>query len=322
MMNNLDLILDQAFQAYNTKDFLQAETLCRQVLSAQPNHGDALFLMGLIAYVSSSFEPAIEFLFQAVKAYPQIENYRLTLASVLQKQGRLNEALNHYQKCPNHPMGLTQQGFIYLQKNQGDFAKSAFDKALTLNPDLPEARLGLALYHGDLAAIKQIAEQTDLPDAWYYLAKKYLQDNSPESALTAIDKTGLGEGTYIVEKGVILEKLNRLDEALKIYQQAATLLPYCADIWANQANIFRHQGNLAAAEDYYKRALAQDKDHIAARHNLADLMACQGRIAEALEQYRTVLSHSPNYIPSLYNLAAILEKNNGLMVSSATSAEK
>ena len=130
MMNNLDLILDEAFSLYNAGQIEQAEDLTRQVLNAEPSHGDALFLLGLIAYQSGALEPAADLLFQAVKLYPDIENYTLTLASVLQKQGRLDEALTHYEKFPNNPKGLAQRGFIYLLKNQKDFANSAFKKAL------------------------------------------------------------------------------------------------------------------------------------------------------------------------------------------------
>ena len=66
-MNNLDLILDEAFSLYNAGQIEQAEDLTRQVLNAEPSHGDALFLLGLIAYQSGALEPAADLLFQAVK---------------------------------------------------------------------------------------------------------------------------------------------------------------------------------------------------------------------------------------------------------------
>ena len=308
MTNNWDIVLDQAFAAYNTGDFPHAEGLCREVLSAEPNHGDALFLMGLIAYRSGALEPAIDLMFRAVQSYPDIDNYRLTLASFLQKQGRLDEALTQYQKCPNHPMGLAQQGFIYLQKNQNDLGVKAFHRASELSPKLPEARLGLAITDQDLPTLKQVAEETNLPDAWYYLARLYQQKEEWNLALKAIEKTGLEQASYCLNQGIIYEHLEQWDEALKAYKKASELEPYTPEPWANQANIFRRQGDWAAAEHYYKRALAQDKDYIPARHNLADLMTRGDRVAEALEQYRTILSQNPNYEPALYNLAVILER--------------
>ena len=308
MMNNLDLILDEAFSLYNAGQIEQAEDLTRQVLNAEPSHGDALFLLGLIAYQSGALEPAADLLFQAVKLYPDIENYTLTLASVLQKQGRLDEALTHYEKFPNNPKGLAQRGFIYLLKNQKDFANSAFKKALEFNPELAEARLGKALLDDNITSLEKTANETNLPDAWYYLARHYRENNHFKKALNAIDKTGLGQGAYLLEKGVILEALNRLDDAVLTYRLAQEKYPYNADILANQANIFMHQGDFRSAEDYYKRALAHDSDNISARHNLADLMFKQERMAEALENYRILLTKHPNNIPALYNLAIILER--------------
>ena len=308
MKNNWDIVLDQAFSAYNTDDLPRAEALCREVLSAEPNHGDALFLMGCIAYRSGAMEPAVDLLFRAVQSYPKIEKYRLTLASFLQKQGRLAEALTQYQKCSDHPMGVTQQGFIYLQQKRFDLATDAFHKALTLCPTLPEARLGIAVIHQDLTELNQIARETDLPDAWYHLSRLYQNNSRWEEALNAIRKTGLGLGSYCLEEGVIFEHLNQWDKALEAYKKAAELEPYSPEPWTNQANIFRHRGDLAAAEHYYQRALAQDKNYIPARHNLADLMVCADRLAEGLEQYRVVLTQNPNYVPALYNLAVVLER--------------
>lgn len=308
MMSNLDIILDEAFSLYNGGQIEQAEDLTRQVLNAEPSHGDALFLLGLIAFQSGALEPAADLLFQAVKLYPDIENYTLTLASVLQKQGRLDEALTHYEKFPDNPKGLAQRGFIYLLKKQEDFARSAFKKALELMPSLAEAKLGLALVEKDIKSLEKTAQETNLPDAWYYLAKHYRENGHFKKALNAIDKTGLGQGAYLLEKGVILESLNRLEDALLIYRQAQEKSPYNADILANQANIFMHQGDFRSAEDYYKRALAHDSDNISARHNLADLMFKQERMAEALENYRILLTKHPNNIPALYNLAIVLER--------------
>jgi tetratricopeptide (TPR) repeat protein len=188
MTSNLDIILDEAFSFYNAGQFDQAEDLTRQVLSAEPNHGDALFLLGLIAFQSDALEPASDILFQAVKLYPNIENYTMTLASVLQKQERLAEALTYYEKFPNNPQGLAQRGFIYLLKNQQDFAKSAFKKALEYCPDLAEASLGMALLEDDLTSLEKTAKTSNIPDAWYYLGRACHKLERNDEAIAAYTK--------------------------------------------------------------------------------------------------------------------------------------
>ena len=308
MMNNFDIILDEAFSLYNQGQFDQAESLCRQVISAEPSHGDALFLLGLIAYQSGALEPAADLLFQAVKLYPNIENYTLTLASILQSQNNLDEALGYYKKIPDNPKGQAQQGFIYLSQNKKDLAKDSFQKALLLCPHLPEAELGIALLNQDIKELEKLAKSSNLPDAWFYLARAYRQSGHFKAALNAINKTGLAQPLYLIEKALIYQDLKQYDSAISAYQQASRLSPHNPDIWANQANIFKVRGEFAAAEDYYKRALAQDNTHLTARHNLADLLYQTDRIAESLEQYRTLLLQHPDDISAFYNLAIILEK--------------
>lgn len=317
-MSSLETLLDAAFDAYNQGEFEHAETLARDVLNAEPAHGDALYLLGLIAYRAGALDPAADLLYQAVKLYPDTPSYQLTLASVLQKQGRLDEALSYYDRFPDHPMGRVQAGFIYLLKNQISFAESAFQKALSLQPDLPEAELGLAQcdiqvgrFSDAVARLEKLTDETPLPDALVCLASLYRRLNRTEEALSAVNR-GLAitdNASFEVEKGLILEQSGQPKEALKAYRRAVDLDPYRSDVWANLGNVYHKLNDVAKAEDAYKRALQQDLNYPEAHHNLAVLLYEQSRMTEALEHYRAILSRHPDYLPSLYNLAVIQEEN-------------
>ena len=143
-MNEIDALLDTAFAHYNQGDFETAEEIGRRVLSIEPSHGDGLYLLGLIAFQSGALEPASDLLYQAVKLYPNQDNYALALASVLHRLGRLDEALSFYEKYQNNPAVLAQMGFIYASKGQTEWATSAFHKALELDKTNAEAVVGLA----------------------------------------------------------------------------------------------------------------------------------------------------------------------------------
>ena len=60
-MSTTDQLLDTAFAAYNGGDFDKAEELEREVLTVEANHGDALYLLGLIAFQANALEPAAKF---------------------------------------------------------------------------------------------------------------------------------------------------------------------------------------------------------------------------------------------------------------------
>lgn len=316
-MSSLDVMLNSAFEAYNNGDYEQAEILARDVLNAEPAHGDALYLLGLIAYQANALEPAVDLLYQAVKLYPQVESYQLLLASILQKQGRLDEALSYYDKFPNNPMALSQKGFIYLFKNQDSFAESSFQKALSLQANLSEAVLGCAQSdvrsgHLDEAIfrLEKQVEQIPHPDLLAYLASLYRQKGEPDKALSKINQAIelIDNASFEIEKGLILEQLGRFSEATQAYRTAIDIDPYRADVWTNLGNVYRRVNDVSAAEDAYKRALQQDLNYVEAHHNLAVLLYEQERLPEALEHYRSVLAQHPNYLPSIYNLAVIEEE--------------
>lgn len=308
MTNKIDVFLDQAYAAYNQGHLEKAEALCRDVLAVEPTQGDALLLLGLIAYRSGALEPAAELLYQAVKLYPDIESYRLTLASVLQRQGRLTEALTMYQQVPGNPQGLAQQGFIFLDLGRADDARKAFHQAVNLTPDLPEARLGLALMSDDVQQLQQVAEETHLPDAWYYLARQQAEQGNNDLAEQSLKHVPDGVDTYDILRAVLYARNGKREQAEKIYQDILKRNPYRAEVWCNLADIYRDKGEYAAAEEYYKRALAQNKDDIPARQNLADLLVRQNRLAEALEEYRVLIRINNNDTLTLYNLATVLER--------------
>ena len=317
-MSNIEFSLDTAFQAYNNHQFDMAEDLVREVLTISPTNGDALYLLGLIAYRSGALEPAEKLLYDAVKLYPQHENYALALASVLQKAGRLDEALSFYVKYPENASALAQTGYVYLQKGQNDFALSAFKKSLEKNEYCLPALIGKALIlrqegqHFDaLQALQEIYKIGTDAELEYQLSVQYRLCGQCENALAHIDKALSMEQTasFLNEKGLILEGLKQYDNAQTVYEDAIRFNPYAPDSFANLGNLHLKNENFRRAEDYYKKALALDDDFLNAHHNLAIALCKQGREAEGLEHYRSALLINKNHIPSLYNLAMILEEN-------------
>ena len=76
-MNKIDELLDRAFEAFNSENLRLAETLCREAMAISPTHGDALYLLGLIAYRQKALTVAADLLHEALELYPDISNYQL-----------------------------------------------------------------------------------------------------------------------------------------------------------------------------------------------------------------------------------------------------
>lgn len=316
-MSNLDEMLDRAFFAYNQKEYDEAEDLARQVLTLAPANGDGLYLLGLIASRMGAYEPAEKLLYQAVQLYKDNKQYKLSLGFVLEKQGRLDEALSFYEPYKEDAFVLSEIGFIYLQKGQPDFANSAFDKALSLCKDVLTAYIGKsiilrrqdkvqqamdllqeALNHGQSAELYYQLAKTARALFSFKLAKNYIQQAIQMDAVA----------TFYNEQGLIEEGLELNESAKLSYELAIEKNAYLADAYANLGNLYFKENELKKAEDAYKRALGVDKDFLNAHHNLALVLYAENRLTEALEHLRSVIILEPNHTSGLYNLAIILEE--------------
>ena len=316
-MSEVDRLLDEAFLSYNNKDLDEAEELARSVLTLMPSSGDGLYLLGLIAAKKNAFEPAEKLLYQAVQLYPENKQYKLSLGFVLEKQGRLDEALSFYEPFKEDAYVLAQIGFIYLQKGLLDFAKSAFDKGLSLNEEVLTAYIGLALIfrrEGNLKEALSILEKGLLKgksaELLYQLAQTCRLLEKNKQALIYIQEALQLEPTaaFYNEEGLIYEAMKYDSSAFLSYEEAIRMNSYCADAYANMGNLYFKENKLMKAEDSYKRALGIDSSFLNAHHNLALVLYKQGRLGESLEHFRSAILINPKHISSLYNLAMILEE--------------
>src|ERR1035441_3452008 len=67
----LDRLLNQAIAHHTAGRLAEADTLCRQILAAFPNHAVALHLLGVIAYQVGQNPVALELIDAALQANPQ-----------------------------------------------------------------------------------------------------------------------------------------------------------------------------------------------------------------------------------------------------------
>lgn len=315
--NNADVMLNTAFAAYNADDLDQAEALARQVLATEPANGDALYLLGLVAWRAGALEPAESLLYQAVRLYPDTESYALMLASVLEARGAFDEALDFYRKYPNNPAALVQTGLIEARRGRLSFAESAFSWALELDAKAVGAFVGLAQTARrrgrDKAALdylkQAVAAVPTHPDAWYQTAVQYRLMRQWDKALEAVNKAVALNPlpVFLAEQGVILEALGHKDEAFSSYRRATDSDLNFANGWYYQGNLLRDKGNMAAAEAAYKRAIQIAPNYFDALHNLADLLYRVGRTSEALETLRKAILVNPESDEARYNLAVMLE---------------
>jgi predicted O-linked N-acetylglucosamine transferase (SPINDLY family) len=181
----------------------EAEPLYRQLLAIDPNHADALHLLGLICHQAGRSPEGAELIRQAVSLRPGDASYLCNLGLVLAAMGHSDGAIESYRAA----LAIRPEAEIWFNlgnalHRRGDFAGAieAFRKAIELNPPLAQAINNLALaLHDD--------SQLDEAIATYRRALELC----PESA------------EVLKNLGNAMKDAGELDEAIRCYQRSSDL---------------------------------------------------------------------------------------------------
>lgn len=182
-------LLQEAINHHRAGRLSQAETCYQKILARDPDHADALHLLGLVAYQQGQYSRALDCIMKAVQrdATKPLYFYNLGLAhqklnqlpeaecayrqalslkgdyiealgnlgNVLREKGELDEAYATYKRVltikPGHPEGYNNLGVVLKEQGRLDEARDAYQRAIALNPDNAEAHynLGVILFEDD-----------------------------------------------------------------------------------------------------------------------------------------------------------------------------
>jgi len=175
-------------------------------------------------------------------------------------------------------------------------------KALTIDPDLIEAKFGIAMV--------------------YFHHGRFLES---QRTIEGILNTNSEFHPGYVRLGMIAERSGDTDAALSYFQRASQLKPYDEDSWRFLAGVQRKLGNTEAAQeaavkviDVTARKLEASIDDIIVMSKLAEAYAWFGASQEANATLRRVFEVEPNDGLALYNCAcayALLGETRAALVS-------
>ena len=106
--------------------------------------------------------------------------------------------------------------------------------------------------------------------------------------------------------GIILSRLSRTDEAAKEYSEALRLDPEHSGAHINLGNMLAAQGHLDDAITHLKAAEKTETENAALFNNLGILLAKKGDLPGAQEQLTQALRLQTNYYEARFNLGRIL----------------
>jgi len=126
-----------------------AEQIYRQILAVEPQHADALHLLGLLAAKAGRHEAAVAYIEQAIRLNGNDAFYHNNLGEVHRALHRIPEAMACYRRAvelkPDLASAHNNLGNAFRELGHSDEALACYRRALELKPDLAEAHNNLGV---------------------------------------------------------------------------------------------------------------------------------------------------------------------------------
>jgi Flp pilus assembly protein TadD len=194
-------VLQEALRHHGAGDLARAEALYQQVLAVQPDHPDALHLLGVSAIQRQHFARAEQLLAAAVRVRPDNADYHSNLGVALRALGRDEDAAHAFERALALVPGHDNAGYnlAIAQRNLGrlDEAVRSMRAAVARAPGAAERHCdlaGLLLESGQFApalaacdACLALTPRDAL--AMSYKAVALGQCGADDAALWAMDRT-------------------------------------------------------------------------------------------------------------------------------------
>ncbi len=286
----------------------QAEQICRQILAVDPQHPEALNLLGVLALQARQHEAAVDLLGRAVVLRPQVAKFHNDLAAAYLSVGRLDEAVAGCRRSLEIDAAYAEAHFnlAVILRAQGhvDEALQSCKRALAIRPDYVEA-------HNNLGILLQGQGRLDEALACYQraleirpgyvrahgnLACALIELGRLPEAVAACDRALQINPRYVeahFHRGNALAAARKLPEAIACYQQALALRPNHVRACNRLGCALRGLGHFDEALAAHRQATEVAPDDVEAHHNLAILHEERGQIDEAAADYRRIQEIQP-----------------------------
>jgi tetratricopeptide (TPR) repeat protein len=279
---------------YHDPDTFYRTTLARNPAAWMPQSNYASLLVQ-----EGRLDEAVAHYQEAMRLAPAYPEIHFNLADALVLMKRMPEAIRQYEEAlllsPNYAAANANLGTALVATGRPDEAIPHFERALQVWPDYAQAHYGLGF------ALEATGRQ---PEAMAQF----------EAALRS--EPNNVEAHYHLANG--LANSGRIAEAIGHYEDALRLRPNYAEVHANLGFALAWQGRMPEAVEHLERALQLKPGYAEAHAYLGFTLARAGRLPEAVQEYRMALQLRPDDADTHYQLGQALQS---MGETSAASAE-
>jgi tetratricopeptide (TPR) repeat protein len=175
MASQLSQLSQQAYQAFERKDYASALELFRNVLAVRPDFADILHHAGLCMIFLGQLEEGLSYLDRALEINPAYIEAHINRALMLQELGRYDEAREAFDRAREHEEeshgrfpaaaatrlanGHAALGDTYMEAAAPDEAVQQYRTALALRPGFHDIRNRYATALLQLDRLDEAAEE-------------------------------------------------------------------------------------------------------------------------------------------------------------------
>lgn len=278
--------VELAKKAAANNDNKSAVIELKNALQKDPENAEARALLGKLYIKQAEPASAEKELRRAMQLGKAKDELLPELGQALMQQGQFQKLIDEIQS----PAGasplirarvLALRGNAYTSLKQYDKAKTSFEEARTLAPDLADADAGLAA----LAMVEQ-------------------KDSEAIAQIdSAIAKDPKRATTWLM-KGYWLQTKGKLEEAIIAYQAALKADPRSIQAHSSMANIYLGQGKFDAARAEVAAIKKIEPQHLEGKYLSARIDFQQKNFTAARDTLQEILKVAPNHAPSMTLFAA------------------
>ncbi|MFT5132887.1 MAG: tetratricopeptide (TPR) repeat protein [Gammaproteobacteria bacterium] len=289
MSSDISQRLQTGLEHHQSGRFQEAENIYQSILKDQPQHPDALHLLGVMAHQLGKSDIAVNLIEQAIKANPDEPNFYNNCGEAYRSLQKHELAISRYEQAL-----AIKSDFAGAHNNLGNALKelgrlgeaiTCYEQAIAISPDFPMAHNNLGI------ALKALDREEEAISA-YELAIAIMPDYAEAHS----------------NMGNALLALGHHDDAIKCYKRAISIMPDYAEAHSNMGNAFKALGEQKQAVSAYEQALLINPNFAMAHYNMGIALDELGRPDEAISCYEQALAINPGYAEAHNNLGFTLQE--------------
>jgi tetratricopeptide (TPR) repeat protein len=302
-------ILARGLAYHQSGSLVEAEACYREILQTEPDHAEALHLLGVVAQQNGDYDQAERLIRRAIARNSGAADYHNNLGNTYRLQSDVARAIVAYRQAialdANHIEALHSLGNLLAERGEFAEAEKYFLDVLRLQPGHSDAHYNFGnakLNQGDArAAIGHYRRAIELEPgcaAYHFNLAHALQRLNQLTEAAAEYERVLHitpddfEATYNL--GIVLHELTDFTQAADAFRRALRLKPDLPQAMSNLAAALQGLDDYDGAADLLRRALEVDPNFAEAHGNWGGHLWRQGDLTGAGKSCRRAIELNPN----------------------------